>query len=152
MTNHEFILNLLKDGYKHCSNELPFRDERARVGELRRGKNKWGIKFDIGGEPCKGRCGRVHNSDVHWLWLVNPSQVQEITLPDDKSTLPEKTPVLEPPMTSHVYPPVYEPKKKPAPYVYRPPENCCDVAIYCQTKRLPLQHSQKCLEDKAAIK
>jgi len=48
--------------------------------------------------------------------------------------------------------PAYEPKKKPLPYVYRPPQKCCDVAIYCQDKRLPVQHSQKCLEDKAAIK
>lgn len=104
MTNHEFILNLLKDGHKHCSNELPFRDERARVGELRRGKKKWGIKFDIGGEPCKGRCGRVHNSDVHWLWLVNPGQVKEVNLPDDKIPVQTESPRTEAPTRSQEKP------------------------------------------------
>jgi hypothetical protein len=140
MTNHEFILNLLKDGQKHCSNELPFRDERARVGELRRGKNKWGIKFDIGGEPCKGRCGRVHNSDVHWLWLVNPDQIKEIDLPDDKRLVSEKSP----PISQNIAYQPYVPKRKPQPYVYRPPQTCCKVAIYCYDKRLPVRHSAGC--------
>jgi hypothetical protein len=93
MTNHEFILNLLKDGAKHCSNELPFRDERKRISELRAGKNRWHKKFDIGGEPCLGRCGRTHdNPDLHWLWLVNPGQIKEIDLLNEERPVQEEKP------------------------------------------------------------
>jgi hypothetical protein len=91
MTNHEFILDLLRDGKRHCSDEIPFRDYRARVGELRRGKNKWHRKFNIQGVECKGQCGRTHHSPVHILWLEESAQVQEFTRPtEQRAVQPEK--------------------------------------------------------------
>lgn len=149
MTNHEFILDLLKDGYKHCSNELPFRDERARVGELRRGKNRWHTKFDIGGEPCEGRCGRAHdNPDIHWLWLNNPDQyadiLKNVTARVAKPS-PSQAKTPQPNISAvQIERPVYVPKLKPKPYEYRPPLTCCQVAIYCQEKRLPINHRMGC--------
>lgn len=38
----------------------------------------------------------------------------------------------------------YEPKRKSQPYIYGPPQNCCDVAVYCYTKNIPVMHAAGC--------
>jgi hypothetical protein len=57
--------------------------------------------------------------------------------------LPRREELKPVPHTDYV-PPVYEPKKKPQPYVWKAPIQCCEVAIFCQDKRLPVRHSQAC--------
>lgn len=39
-----------------------------------------------------------------------------------------------------------------SPEFNRPSQTCCDPAKLCSVKGWPIQHSQKCLENKAAIK
>jgi len=66
---HKFIIDLLSDGKRHCSNEIPFRDYRRRVQDLIDGVNGDRTKYPIQKEACRGRCGRKHGANVNWLWL-----------------------------------------------------------------------------------
>lgn len=67
MNQHQQILELLSDNKYHCGVELRESlycyDARKRISEL----NQRGIT--IKSEPCKGRCGRNHNSSIHWYCI-----------------------------------------------------------------------------------
>lgn len=68
MTQHLQLLQLLSDGQPHCVTEILERmfivDYRKRLSELRK-------DHELISEPCEGRCGKNHQSNVHrWTLLL----------------------------------------------------------------------------------
>ena len=151
---HQFILDLLSDGRWHCSNEIPYRDYRRRVQDLIDGVNVEHRRFPITKELCRGRCGRNHGAGVNWLRLAIEEMPQ-----DDKRPVHEKTPVLEasvrsqpiperqsPPAQNYQAPPK-KPNWKQSPDFHRPIHKCCNIAVFCYAKNLPVRHSVGCAQN-----
>ena len=68
MTQHEQILELLKDGNAHCVSEILEKmfivDYRRRMCDL---KEKG---YNLISKPCAGSCGKRHTSNLHEWRLV----------------------------------------------------------------------------------
>jgi len=92
MTDHQRILEWLKNGDWRCSTELDFmRDARKRISEL----IKSGVKID--GIPCDGRCGKIHkNKNLKMRKLLSSPTTCNSTLanfneaPKDKELYPKR--------------------------------------------------------------
>lgn len=68
LSQKDKLLEILADGNPHCVVELVERvhcyDYRKRLSELK----KSGV--NLISRPCRGACGRKHNSGVHtWEWI-----------------------------------------------------------------------------------
>ena len=77
MSQEDQIKKLLLDGNKHCSAEIlekcsPIVDYRARISSIKKSVAKYDI--EVGSEPCKGKCGRIHKSGVHRYWFYKKIQ------------------------------------------------------------------------------
>ena len=71
MNQQAQILQLLNDGEKHCVAEILEKmfivDYRRRFCDLRE------QGYNLLSEPCGGRCGRKHSSQLH-QWTLLPSK------------------------------------------------------------------------------
>jgi len=111
-----------------------------RLQEVRNPKDTKHYDADVGALDENGQL--ITSGDATIKWYVYkpafmPQQTQETPRREDKP--PE-------PHTDYV-PPIYEPKKKPQPFVARPPKasSCCEIAVLCWKKGFSVQHSRGCL-------
>jgi len=128
-TQRDLVLQLLNKsewvcGIEFQQNYIP--EYRTRINELRR----------TGLIVQARRCTKHSHRGVmqEWSLRIKGSETQNSAPGQEKQVPP--APIYNSP--------AYEPKKKSLPYVYRPPQTCCDVAIYCQDKRLPVSHTAGC--------
>lgn len=77
MSQSEQLLNILSDNQPHCVVELRESlfcyDYRKRLSEI---KQKG---YNLLSEPCEGRCGRNHTSQLH-RWTLKGTAKQESLL------------------------------------------------------------------------
>jgi hypothetical protein len=135
-TQRETIIQLLNAAEWVCGTTFLqnyLQEYRSRINELRRDG------FTIEARRCTRDPHRGMMQE--WSLKLKGSVAQQNAPGQDFQALP-----------TQVYQPVYEPKKKTQPYVWQAPMQCCQVAIACQERRLPIQHSQKCSGEQVAIK
>jgi hypothetical protein len=91
--------------------------------------------------------GTIEENGTIKFYVYFPGRTREeaIKAKNAAQPIPSKdfTPKAEPRAVQPVTP-AYEPKMRPKPYVWKPTLKCCDVAIYCQDKRLPISHQLGC--------
>lgn len=138
------ILYVLSDYKEHCGSEIvskvQTKDDRTRMSELKR----LGVK--IRSVPCDGFCGTVHKRGIYKRQLLYaPPELlkQALGIEEPQKTVQTPTHSVSPVSVANFASQPYIPKKK-LPYTYRPLKNCCDIAILCQKKNIPITHSQGC--------
>jgi hypothetical protein len=139
-----------------------------RLQEVRNPKDSKHYNVDIGALDEDGKLITSGDATIKW-YIYKPAFVvletlpvkpsQEITRKVEQRAVQPASPrindfthsqQIQSPPAQNYQSPTYQEKRKPQPYVWEAPIKCCPVAILCQEKNLPLQHSQKCLVDKKA--
>lgn len=141
------ILYILSDYKEHCGSEIASKvqtkDDRTRMSELKR----LGVK--IRSVPCDGFCGTVHKRGLYKRQLLYaPPELlkQAIGVEEPQGTYKPPTQPVSPRINDFIASqPFYPPRNKSQPYVWRPKITCCDIAILCQEKNIPIAHSQGCV-------
>jgi len=84
-TDHQRILEWIKNGDWRCSTELDFmRDARKRMSELNKGYSKDNPRIE--GIPCDGRCGKTHKSKTLKMRRLNPNLINVSLTPQNPAT------------------------------------------------------------------
>lgn len=141
------ILYILSDYKEHCGSEIASKvktkDDRVRISELR----KLGVR--IRSETCNGFCGTVHKRGLYKRQLLYaPPELlkQALGMEEPQGTYKQPTQPASPvSVANFASQPYYQPKRKSQPYVWKPKIDCCDIAILCQEKNIPVAHSQGCV-------
>jgi hypothetical protein len=85
------------------------------------------------------------NGTIRW-YIYKPAFMQE---PRQTQNLPRREEIQTPPAQNYQTPP--KPVRwQDSPEYKRPIHTCCLIAIACYEKRLPVTHSQGCVEKQAA--